>query len=264
MIPDSYLIAEYFQLDADAIETLEANISETQSQLTEAVEAAAETANFEADDNEEDEVKLTATSIKKYLKDLIDDLVSANSASAIKELEIYKKLSADIIAIEALIKTQKATLKLKQNELTLKLTIKRIGGDDAKAETQRLINQTASAMVGLNPAITAEKKKINALTKDKAALELRLTKIDSLLLLIGGQLTEDDAKRLILKKLHDIANTELLRYLNAEKRSLIAAIDNLWDKYAVSNQALEQQREHTLTAFSQFMSQLKYLPTTTS
>ena len=264
LIPDSYLIAEYFQLDADAIETLEANISETQSQLTEAVEAAAEAANFEADDNEEDEVKLTATSIKKYLKDLIDDLVNASSVSAIKELEIYKKLSADIIAIEALIKTQKATLKVKQNELTLKLTLKRIGGDDAKAETQRLINQTATAMVGLNPAITVEKKKINALTKDKTALELRLTKIDSLLLLIGGQLTEDDAKRLILKKLHDIANTELLRYLNAEKRSLIAAIDNLWDKYAVSNQALEQQREQTLTAFSQFMSQLKYLPTTTS
>jgi len=261
LIPDSYLIAEYFQLDADAIETLEANISETQSQLTEAVEAAAETANFEADDNEEDEVKLTATSIKKYLKDLIDDLVNASSASAIKELDIYKKLSRDIITIEALIKTQKATLKLKQNELTLKLTLKRIGGDDAKAETQGLINQTAMAMVGLNPAITAEKKKITALTKDKSALELRLTKIDSLLILIGGQLTEDDAKRLILKKLHDIANTELLRYLNAEKRSLIAAVDNLWDKYAVSSQALEHQREQTLTAFSQFMTQLKYLPT---
>ena len=264
LIPDSYLIAEYFQLDADAIETLEATINETQSQLTEAVEAAAETANFEADESEEDEVKLTATTIKKYLKDLIDDLVNASSASAIKELEIYKKLSADIIAIEALIKTQKATLKLKQNELTLKLTLKRIGADDAKAETQRLINQTGTAIAGLNPDIKAEKKKITALGKDKTALELRLTKIDSLLILIGGQLTEDDAKRLILKKLHDIANTELLRYLNAEKRSLIAAVDNLWDKYAVSSQALEQQREQTLTAFSQFMTQLKYLPTQTS
>ena len=264
LIPDSYLIAEYFQLDADEIETLEATINETQSQLTEAVEAAAETANFEADESEEDEVKLTATTIKKYLKDLIDDLVNASSVSAIKELEIYKKLSADIIAIEALIKTQKATLKLKQNELTLKLTLKRIGADDAKAETQRLINQTGTAIAGLNPDIKAEKKKITALGKDKTALELRLTKIDSLLILMGGQLTEDDAKRLILKKLHDIANTELLRYLNAEKRSLIAAVDNLWDKYAVSSAALEQQREQTLTAFSQFMTQLKYLPTQTS
>ncbi len=90
-----------------------------------------------------------------------------------------------------------------------------------------------------------------------------MIKIDSLLTAIGGQITEEDAKRLILKKLHDIANKELLRYLNAEKRTLIAAVENLWDKYAVSSQALEQQREQTLTVFSQFMSQLKYLPTQT-
>lgn len=264
LIPDSYLIAEYFQLDADEIEALEAKISETQSELSEAVESAAEAVNFEADDNEEGEEKLTATSIKKTLQDLIDDLANAGSASAIKELENYKKLNADITAIETHIKTQKVDLRLKQNELTLKLKLKRIGGDDAKAETQALINQNATAIAGLNPDIKVDQKKINALAKDKAALELRLTKIDSLLIVIGGQLSEDDAKRLILKKLHDIANTELLRYLNAEKRSLIAAVDNLWDKYAVSNQALEQQREQTLTAFSQFMTQLKYLPTTTS
>jgi hypothetical protein len=80
---------------------------------------------------------------------------------------------------------------------------------------------------------------------------------------IDGQITEADAKRLILKKLHDIANKELLRYLNAEKRHLITAVENLWDKYAVSSQVLEQQHEQTISTFSQFMTQLKYLPTTT-
>ena len=262
LIPDSYLIAEYFQLDADAIETLEATISETQSQLTESVEAAAETTNFEADDNEEGEVKLTATAIKKYLKDLIDDLVNASSASAIKELEIYKKLSADIIVNETLIKTQKATLKLKQNELTLKLTLKRIGGADAKDETHELIAQTTAAMAVLDESAKEYKKKFNALTKDKAALEQRLIRIDSLLTAIGGQITEEDAKRLILKKLHDIANTELLRYLNSEKRNLISAVENLWDKYAVSDQMLEIEREKTLEALNGFLSGLGYLGNT--
>ena len=37
---------------------------------------------------------------------------------------------------------------------------------------------------------------------------------------INGQLTDDEAKHLILKKLYDIANTELERYLNAELRQL--------------------------------------------
>ena len=263
LIPDSYLIAEYFQLEADEIEALEAKISEAQSELSEAVESAAEAANFEADDSEEGEEKLTPTSIKKYLKDLIDDLAEADSASAIKERENYKKLNDDITTLENSIRTQKAALKLKQDELTLKLKLKRIGGDEAKAETQELINQNATAMVGLDSDKKEDKKKINALTKDKAALELRLARIDSLLMAIGGQITEADSKRLILKKLHDIANKELLRYLNAEKRYLITVVENLWDKYAVSSQVLEQQREQTLTAFSQFMTQLKYLPTTT-
>lgn len=259
LIPDSYLIAEYFQLEADEIEALEAKISEAQSELSEAVEAAAEAANFEADDSEEGEEKLTATTIKKTLKDLIDDLVEADSASAIKERENYEKLCDDITAIENRIKIQKAALKLKQDELTLKLKLKRIGGEEAKAETQELISQNAMAMVDLNPDKKEDKKKINALTKDKAALEQRLTRIDSLLTAIGGQITEADAKRLILKKLHDIANKELLRYLNAEKRYLIATVENLWDKYAASNQALEAKRTKTLIVLNQFFTGLGYL-----
>jgi type I restriction enzyme M protein len=258
LIPDSYLIAEYFQLEADEIEALEAKISEAQSELSEAVETAAEAVNFEADDSEEGEEKLTATSIKKTLKDLIDDLSNALSASAIKERDNYKKLSDDIVAIENRIKTQKNTHKLKQNELELKLKLKRIGGDEAKVETYELIAQTTAAMAELDESAKEYKKKFNALTKDKAALEQRLIRIDSLLTAIGGQITEEDAKRLILKKLHDIANKELLRYLNAEKRTLVAAVENLWDKYAVSNKAQESERQKSLATLNGVLSNLGY------
>jgi type I restriction enzyme M protein len=72
-------------------------------------------------------------------------------------------------------------------------------------------------------------------------------------------LSEADAKRLILKKLHDLANKELLRYLNAEKRALLAIVENLWDKYAVSSQTLEDEREKTLSVLNQFLSALGYI-----
>ena len=42
LIPDEYLIAEYFQAEADAIEALEATIAEAQGELAEAVETAQE------------------------------------------------------------------------------------------------------------------------------------------------------------------------------------------------------------------------------
>jgi len=259
LIPDAYLIAEYFQAEADEIEALEAKINEAQGELAEAVEAAAEAASFEPDEGEEGEEKLTAAAVKKYLKELIDDLADAKSESAIKERKKYEVLRDGISSIEIRIKTHKGALKLKQDELELKLILKRIGGDEAKAETQGLIAQATAAMAGLNPAVMEEKKKLNAFQKDKTALALRLTRIDGVLAAIDGQISEADAKRLILKKLHDVANKELLRYLNAEKRALVAVVENLWDKYAVSSQALETGRESTLSELNGYLVGLGYI-----
>lgn len=259
LIPDDYLIAEYFQAEADELEALEAQISEAQSELAEAVEAAAEAANFEPDDSEEGEEKTTAAGIKKYLKELIDDLADTTGESARKERKKYEKLRDEITSIEKRIKAAKDALKEKQTELELKLTLKRIGGDEAKAETNVLIEQVKALLVGLDPRVKEDKKKITALTKDEATLELRLSRIDGVLAAIGGQMSEEEAKQLILKKLYDMVNRELQRYLNAEKRALVGIVENLWDKYAVSSRVLEAEREKTLAALNGFLAGLGYL-----
>lgn len=263
LIPDSYLIAEYFQAEAGEIEALEGKINEAQGELAESVEAAAESASYEPEEaeGEEGDTKLTAAVIKKYLKALIDDLADAKTDSANKERKNYEDLRDGISAIETRIKTHKSAFKQKQDELELKLRLKRIGGDESKAETKELIAQADAAMAGLNPGVKEEKKKHTALEKDKAALEKRLGRIDDLLNAIGGQLSEEDAKRLILKKLHDLANKELLRYLNAEKRALLALVENLWDKYAVSSDTLEEARESTLSGLKNYLTALGYYGT---
>lgn len=263
LIPDSALIAGFFQEEAGEIEALEGKINQAQGELAEAIEAAAESASYEPEESEgeESESRLTAAAIKKYLKELIDDLADATSASAKNERKKYEDLRDGISAIESRIKTHKTALKTKQNELELKLQLKRTGGGEAKAETNQLIAQAITAMTGLNPALKDDKKKRSALEKDKVALEKRLARIDTLLSEIGGQLSEADAKRLILKKLHDLANKELLRYLNAEKRTLLALVENLWDKYAVSSQTLEAERENALASLKRSLSSLGYMGT---
>ena len=40
---------------------------------------------------------------------------------------------------------------------------------------------------------------------------------------------------------------------------LVAAVENLWDKYAVSNANLEQSREATLDTLSGFLTGLGYV-----
>jgi type I restriction enzyme M protein len=137
--------------------------------------------------------------------------------------------------------------------------LKRLGGEGFTSENLELIRQVDKRIAELDKANNADQKKSTALQKDKAALQARIARTDSLLVEIGGQLTDEEAKRLILKKLYDIAGRELERYLNAEKRALIQGVENLWNKYAVSSRKLEQQREETLGQLNGFLEKLGYL-----
>ena len=255
LIPDSYLIAAFFQTEADAIQALEGKLSEKQSELAEAVEAAQEAAAYEPEEDE----SVTAAVMKKALKELIDDLAGSTGESAQKELKILKDHQKVLADLEKSIKESKASLQLLIDELELKLQLKRLGSEDFKSESQKLLQQVQSQIASLDPAKKEEKKQITALKKDQAALEARLAKTDALFTAIGGQLTEEEAKALILKKLHDVATQELNRYLNAAKRHLIQSVENLWEKYAVSSQTLDTERTETLRELDEFLKGLGYL-----
>lgn len=258
LIPDAYLIAEFFQAEADAIKALEARIAEDQAELDEAVEAAVEVAAYEPDEDDKNK-KISAAVIKKALKALLDDLKDSAGASAAKERDALTAQDKAIKAIEKRIKDTRAQHKTQQNELTEKLELKRVGGTAFKVENQRLIEQIDARSKELDAANKADKKKINALAKDKTTLTARIARTDTLLADIGDQLTEAQARELILKKIDDLARAELARYLNAEKRSLIAAVENLWDKYAVSSRKLESARVDTLKSLDVMLAGLGYV-----
>ena len=93
--------------------------------------------------------------------------------------------------------------------------LKRQGADEVKAEKQQLLATVNAQLATLNEAKKDEKKQITALRKDHAALQARIQRADQMLADIGGPLTDEQAKTLILKKLHDLATAELHRYLNA-------------------------------------------------
>ncbi|CCI33393.1 type I restriction-modification system subunit M [Microcystis sp. T1-4] len=255
LIPDQYLLAAFFQAEEAAIEELESKISAVQGELSEAVESAQEVANYEP----EEEETVSAASIKKWLKELIDDLKQSQGDSAARERQYYQQEYNVITDIENRIKLLKNTLKEQQGQLELKLRLKRVGDEEFKAETVELLEQVQNQLMGLNASKKEEKAKINALNKDKKALEIKLSYPEGLLTEIGGQLRDEEAKKLILKKLYDWVSEQLNRYLNGEKRGLVAKVENLWDKYAVSSQEMEAQREQTLGELNEFLSKLRYL-----
>ena len=255
LIPDDCLIAEYLQADADAIEQLETTIAEAQRELAEAVATAQEVSGYEP----EEAKKITPAVIKKGLKALIDDLQDSTGVSARKELKNLTDQDKVIKAIEKRIKDARATLKGRTAELEFKLELKRLGADDFKAEAQALIAQADDHLAGLDPTERADKKVITELHKDKEALNDRLARTNAELKAIGGQITEADARRLILEKIYEIARAELHRYLNEENRVLVRAFENLWEKYAVCRHALEAARAEAMHTLNNFLEGLRYV-----
>lgn len=102
-------------------------------------------------------------------------------------------------------------------------------------------------------------KPYNARQKDQEILQAKLDSLDRLLADTGGIITEEESQRLILQKHFDIINNQLQRYLGTEKRALVAAYENLFDKYFTSAQHLETQRHDTMAELHDFLTQLNYL-----
>jgi type I restriction enzyme M protein len=71
-------------------------------------------------------------------------------------------------------------------------------------------------------------------------------------------LTEDEAKSLILKKLHDLIANELERYLNAGLRGTVSMFETLWDKYSLSLDEINQKKNDSISRLNGFLHQLGY------
>lgn len=307
LIPDEYLIEEFFKTEKAEIEQIEIEQADYESQLEEAVEEALNLVEFEADE-EEGEVKQTPALAKSELGKMIDFYQDEKKQP--EKAKPYQEQETKIKDLEKSIKDCKAKLKEKQAELELKIELKRYGSDDVKAESNALLTATKKELAKLDTdieylikafkadlkdtsdyanikksvtALEKELKKANtnaaklnlvleaqkqfkeitkaysARVKDSGILQTKLDSIDALLEAIGGMITTEESQKLILKKHFDIINDQLQRYLNAEKRALIAAYENLFDKYYTSAQAIEQKRESTMKELNDFLTQLNYL-----
>jgi type I restriction enzyme M protein len=307
LIPDEYLIEEFFKTEKAEIENIEIEQADFESQLEEAVEEALNLVEFEPDE-EEGEVKQTPTLAKSELKAQIDYFLTEKNKP--EEAKPFQEQDAKIKDLEKSIKDCKALHKEKQAELELKIELKRYGSEEVKAESNALLLAAKKELkkldadidslikdfktdlkevndyANIKKSVTAYEKELkkakdkpeilqvvlevkkqfkeitkayNARIKDSGILEAKLDSLDALLADIRGMITTEESQKLILKKHFDIINDQLQRYLNAEKRALVNAFENLFEKYFTSSQAIEKKRESTMAELNDFLTQLNYL-----
>jgi type I restriction enzyme M protein len=248
LIPREYFIETYFQTEQNAINENEKNIADKEAALQEAVEAV----EYEAEEGEE----VTAGTIKDYLKKIADENPAAEEAATLKAIK----------EIEKEIKDLKKELADKLLDLDRKINIKCYGIEDEKEELRNMLKGKQEELRKLQSNPPAEKKEltkrktaIKKCTETIAQIQQRMAGLEAFLASIGGIITDEEAKTLILQKHNNLVQQELQKYLNAEKRKLIAGIEKLWDKYAVSSQELENERTDTLNELNGFLTELNYL-----
>lgn len=103
------------------------------------------------------------------------------------------------------------------------------------------------------------KKQDKALREALLMIDTRLEHVQQLFADMNGQVTEEECRELILHKHHLIVSTEMIHYLDAERRALIADFERLFDKYAVSAKQIADERDDAMAKLNEALFALHYL-----
>jgi len=109
--------------------------------------------------------------------------------------------------------------------------------------------------VGLNSRIEDKEKELKTLRKELKSLEEELK---SKVMEKRVSLTEDEIKDLVFEKFYAVAEAQLIKYLNREKREIIKFFETLWDKYKVSLSELTTERDKEVAKLNEYLKKLGY------
>ena len=124
-----------------------------------------------------------------------------------------------------------------------------------------------------NEAIGLEKweriQEIDQQLERHAALDAKLKKLkanirevekqkDEMIAAARAKITEDEAKTLILERFRKLLTEQFDGYLRQYQRSFIAALENLWQKYAVTIKQILADRDREAAQLDAFLKELGY------
>lgn len=299
LIPDSYLIDRFFQAEVAELNKLEGELSEADSAMDEAKEAVDYEAEEDENvtvaklktylNQQIKDLKadggVRATSEQQVLEEQLTELKRLETKiktikASIKEKESLLTLKIELKrygADEEKAKSQRllaaADKQLAELEADVRLVIEPWAYlfpsfDDFKALQTQITAAKKEAkgdkeltkdFADINKALKPLKSKHTALLKDTVVINGKQAKVDELFEAIGGQVTEEEARELILKKLHDLINNQLIRYLNTERQSLNEYIIHLWEKYSFSSQKIDDACKAIDSTLQKTLMKLSYV-----
>lgn len=240
LIPEEEILESQFPEVRAALEKDEARIAELEALFDAA-------AGGDEDEDGDDEVdvdaaddgsgvlpKAVAKALKEQRKGLNGDLSDKKRSLKIIERDL-KSLDGGLRgnAEAARLKGEKASLDKEMAELEKKIAV---------------IDQRLEAHAKLEEELKTLRANIRAAGKKK----------DELIAAARAKITPDQAKTLILARLRKVLGEQFDAYLRQHQRSLIAAVENLYDKYAVTAQSILDDRDREAKTLDGFLVELGY------
>ncbi|KAB8317311.1 hypothetical protein SD81_018550 [Tolypothrix campylonemoides VB511288] len=165
-------------------------------------------------------------------------------------VNIVKELDTKLKHLKNLIKEPKKELKILKKSPLLNA--------DKIAEFEPLIEQTEVEIAEIEAQLEPYKEITKQLKEAKAKLKTLKNELVKRLDVARAALTNEECQGLVLGIFKDGLIVELERYVTAHRQQVIAAVENWWDKYRVTLQDIEAERDAAAQQLNEFLHSLGY------
>jgi type I restriction enzyme M protein len=135
--------------------------------------------------------------------------------------------------------------------------------DDLFVAPMRTLAEEGPVTVGLMTTIAARLERHKGLEDEaktlKADLRAAEKKQETLVEAARAKIAPDKARDVILERFHRTLVNTYRAYLDADRRAVTAAIENLHDKYAVTVQEIERARNDAARELGRYLKALNYV-----
>jgi len=126
------------------------------------------------------------------------------------------------------------------------------------AELEATVEPMEAEIAEIEKQLEPYKEIKKQLNEAKGILRMLKKEVEKRLSAKRAALTDEDCQRLVLAIFKDGLIAELERYVTAHRQQVIVAVENWWDKYRVTLQDIEGERDAARQQLNEFLSGLGY------
>jgi type I restriction enzyme M protein len=213
--------------------------------------------DFDFADNNNKTIETTLEKAKYFFKDAFEKEIIEIEALERRERE----LSAEVEENTQLEELEDEQGEVEPRDKVLKSEIQQIKYEIGQANKITQLNQIGE----LRKSLLAKKVELEKITnKQKTLRQIRKDvkeKNDQLAVQVKkaiSSISEDEAEKMIVRKLEDSSSEILKSYSKAQKQRIISYFENLWDKYGVDVRTLEKERDTYAEELNKHLKELGY------